>query len=187
MQVIDEKLIERFLSKVDKITSDKGCWLWLGGKDKSGYGQFNFYGRTKRTHRFSYMIFKGEIAKDKQIRHKCDNPSCVNPDHLDIGTQQDNMNDMKNRNRQAKGENYSIRGDKNGTRLHPETRPRGESQYLAKLTEEQVIKIRELYATGNYTQQELANKFNVLQCTISDIINNKTWKHIKDCDANYSA
>jgi hypothetical protein len=96
---------QRFLTNVDK---RNGCWLWQTRKDRRGYGQFFYKRGVHSAHRISYMIFKGEIGEGLFVCHKCDNPPCVNPDHLFLGTAKDNMHDML-----AKG-----RRDINGPRVY---------------------------------------------------------------------
>lgn len=76
-----------------------GCWLWTGEIGSSGYGRFYAYGRKYRAHRFSYEAYKGEIPKGMLILHSCDNPRCVNPDHLRVGTDADNTRDKMERGR----------------------------------------------------------------------------------------
>lgn len=91
----NEQNQKRFWSKVDK-TSD--CWIWLGLKDKDGYGKWS----QGRAHRVSYELAFGLISSDDHVCHECDNPSCVNPDHLWIGTNQDNTTDRNEKKRQAR-------------------------------------------------------------------------------------
>lgn len=82
---------QRFLSKTEITDS---CWLWIGGKDKDGYGRFWYQSRTIRATYASLLILKNiSVPKGLQVLHRCDNPSCVNPDHLFIGTQKDNIQD----------------------------------------------------------------------------------------------
>lgn len=90
--------IDRFWSKVDKTSDPNGCWVWTAYKDPNGYGRF-YHG--KLCHRISYEINVGPIDKGLCICHHCDNPGCVNPDHLFVGTHQDNMDDKKRKGRQA--------------------------------------------------------------------------------------
>lgn len=89
-------LKERFYSKVS--VSD-GCWEWIGSINGCGYGSIKHQGKTLGSHRVSYELHKGEIPAGMHVMHKCDNPSCVNPDHLLIGTHADNMRDMYLKNR----------------------------------------------------------------------------------------
>jgi len=79
---------KRFYSKIRKT---KRCWLWIGCKDRLGYGRMGLYGRSQPAYRVSYLIHKGNIPEGKVIMHACDNPSCVNPKHLDLGTQRENI------------------------------------------------------------------------------------------------
>lgn len=106
-----------------------------------------------------------------QVLHSCDNPTCVNPDHLFLGTGADNMAD-----RDAKGR--TARGDKSGARLHPESTPRGEKTHNSVLTEENVLKIRDIYSRGQATQMQLSDMFGVIQPTISQVVRRITWTHI---------
>jgi predicted DNA-binding protein len=93
----------RFWSKVN-VLSDDDCWEWSGGKYPSGYGTFSFMGKSMQAHRVSYILTTGEIPPRMCICHKCDNPPCVNPRHLFLGTYQDNTNDMIKKGRWKKGE-----------------------------------------------------------------------------------
>lgn len=106
--LVEEKDIQRFLSKVEKTDT---CWIWTGYKTKTGYGTFKFKYYPHPAHRFSYQIFKGEIPKGLHICHSCDNPSCVNPEHLWTGTAQQNMIDcvQKGRHKETR-KTHCLRG-----------------------------------------------------------------------------
>jgi len=96
-QLFDERTVARFKAKY----IDRGpnfCWLWTGAYARYGHGSFRFNGRTGSAHRFAWMLANQQLIPDGQVvRHWCDTPACVNPDHLELGTQQDNVNDMLER------------------------------------------------------------------------------------------
>jgi hypothetical protein len=143
---------ERFWSKVDKTSNPNGCWEWTGGKIRNGYGSFTLNCKSIVSHRFSYELYNGSIPTGLHVLHKCDNRICVNPNHLFLGTNQDNMSDKVAKGRQAKGSTIGK----------------------AKLTEEQVLDIK----THKITCKEYAKKYGITMSTIYDIWNRKTWTHI---------
>lgn len=150
---------ERFWSKVDR--TDIGCWEWKGskqGRPGMKYGSFSIHGRDVAAHRFSYRLHVGEIPEGMEICHHCDNPGCVRPDHLFLGTRSDNMKDKVKKGRA--------------------NTPRGEQNTKAKLTEQQVITIREEFARGGISKQELANKYGVARSLVLMIVRGETWKHV---------
>ena len=151
--LINSNIISRFWSKVNKTDS---CWLWTAGTERRGYGHYWLNGKTIKAHRYSYSLTNGPIPSNMVICHTCDNPSCVNPDHLFLGTTLDNIQDRQSKNRQAKGSKSSK----------------------SKLNATQVLEIRNLYATTNTTCKELANKYNVSDNAIRLIIVRRNWKHI---------
>jgi len=148
---------ERFDTKY-KVSEESGCWLWVAYIDNTGYGSLSYgcRGDTEGAHRVSYELYKGPIPKGMCILHTCDTPTCVNPDHLFLGTQLDNIKDRNSKGRAAKGETHGS----------------------AKLTEEQVVTIRKEYAEGCCTQAVLATKYKVTNSVISGIINRRYWKHV---------
>ena len=93
------------------IISNTGCWEWSRSRNKDGYGHLYCGGRVVSAHRFSWMLFYGPIPKGLCVLHKCDNPTCVNPNHLFLGTQLDNLKDMRAKNRAS-----SNKGNKNPNR-----------------------------------------------------------------------
>lgn len=149
--MIKEEELKRFWSRVRKTDN---CWYWLGSTSM-GYGQIRAYGSYWKSHRFSYLIHKGEIPKGLCVMHICDNKLCVNPEHLKVGTHKENSQDMVDKGRSAHNS-----GEKHG---------------MSRLTQVQVDKIRELYKTNKYLQKELGKMFGVNQRHISRIINNKRW------------
>jgi len=139
----------------------EGCWEWVGNCDPNGYGRLsagNWDGKRKPmlAHRISYMIHNGGIISGKHVLHKCDNPNCVNPEHLYSGTPQDNVDDMWDRGRANPGRSV------------------GENHGMAKLSEDQVREIRK----SNETGQSLAEKHGISASQVSAIKNRKAWKHL---------
>lgn len=130
------------------------CIIWKGAKLKGGYGVVQFEGRTQTAHRVAYKKEHGDIPEGMVIMHLCDNPSCVNPAHLRLGTQAQNRKDCVNKGRA----NCSS----------------GEAHYNAKLTAAIVLEIRS--STLNNTQ--LANIYGISRRTISDARRGKTWRNI---------
>lgn len=88
--------MQRFWNKVEKTD---GCWLWTASKNRQGYGYFRFDGKMMKAHRMAWLLVHGEIPEGMLVCHTCDNPSCVNPEHLWLGTNQDNQNDMNAKGR----------------------------------------------------------------------------------------
>lgn len=156
--------IARFWSKVNVARYPNQCWEWTAGRDKEGYGRF---GHRKSgevlSHRIAWEIVNDKLAGDLKVLHSCDNPSCVNPKHLFLGTQADNVADMIRKGRGATTEQRSIpkRGDKNHSR---------------KLSSEKVVYIRQRYAAGGITQKQLALEMGVSKATIGLIITRKRWR-----------
>lgn len=158
----EESIKKRFLAKINKTNS---CWIWTACKNAKGYGIMSAKGKPMMAHRVSWILHNGPILQNKLILHNCphgnDNPSCVNPLHLWNGTAAQNSSDMIFKNRQKKG---------NGKYF-------GQKVKQAKLTNEQVFKIRNLIKKGK-SMREIANQFNVNYYSIFDIKRNKTWKRI---------
>jgi DNA-binding XRE family transcriptional regulator len=157
----------RFEASIDKDGpyseyANSNCWNWTGTKDKNGYGSISVGGKKGQlTHRVSWQLYRGEIPEKTAgqktcVLHKCDNPSCVNPDHLFLGSQLDNIADRDNKNRHR-----ALRGEDNG---------------FSKLDSGQVEEIRRLYSTKEFSQSSLARRFGVAQNTISGIVRGIAWK-----------
>lgn len=168
--------LERFLSKVLKSDDPNTCWLWGGGIAKTGYGQ-QFVGKPNGknsqapAHRLAYFVAYGAIPDKLFVCHHCDNPACVNPAHLFLGTVLDNNRDKVRKNRHPFGDSHHARAK-------PEVVARGERVGTSKLKEEQVRDILNLHAKG-VNQNELAAKFSVSTMAVFRIVHRLTWKHVK--------
>jgi hypothetical protein len=144
---------EAFFVKVD------GCWLWNGTKKDQGYGNFHWNvgkGRSKHiivAHRASWLLYRGEVPAGLLVLHRCDTPACVNPDHLFLGTNQDNIDDRNAKGRQV----------------------RGEKHLSARLTPDIVRKIREVVIIPS---DLLAAELGVTVRTINQIRSGETWRHL---------
>jgi hypothetical protein len=123
-------------------------------------------------HRVSYRIAFGEFNRSLFVLHKCDNRACVNPSHLFLGTNKDNMDDMY-----AKGRGRKAIGDQSGMRKHPASVRRGHLNGHSKLTPESVIEIRRANPSPS-ERRELANRFGVTVANVRHILNRKTWRHL---------
>lgn len=168
----------QFWAKVDKSAGPDACWIWTASKARGGYGTFGIKRRLIGAHRIAWILANGQIPHDGSyhgicVCHKCDNPPCCNPSHLFLGTNADNARDKT-----LKGRGNYPRGDKSGSRKHPQSRPRGESHTCSKITDAQVLEIRALYAAGGITKAALAKKFGMGPDNIRAIVQLKTWKHV---------
>lgn len=165
------KVIARFWSKVDKSAGPDGCWLWAGSIHDR-YGRFKISGRLCLAHRVSVELNGGCIPDGMYVCHHCDNPACVNPDHLFIGSAKDNKHDCIAKGRMPTGDNH-------WTRRRPEclAHPKGELHGGAKLTAEDVIAIRSEYAAGRL-MRELSAQFGICVPQVHEIVRRKAWSHI---------
>ncbi len=146
--------LKRFWSKVAITADDEQCWLWLAGCFHSGYGSFGFNGKVQRAHRVSWQLTYGEIPETLQVLHTCDNPLCVNPHHLFLGTDQINSDDKLSKGRQVRGQKHAR----------------------SKIANKDVAQVRKLYSEGGISQYKLASKFGITQSQVSLIINMKSRK-----------
>lgn len=152
---------ERFWTKVDKENSDIfydgiRCWEWTEGLSPYGYGMYRRNGHNIFAHRYSYLLKFGEFDTKLYVLHHCDNRKCVNPKHLFLGTQIENMQDKVKKGRQSNGEKHGM----------------------SKLTEKDVIKIYKMSDSGKYTQLEIGKIFGVDRSSIAFIILGKRWSQL---------
>lgn len=146
----------RFWSKV--ASGEPGeCWPYLGYLNKHGYGQFSINGRIRRAHIIAYFLATGVWPAPLCVLHRCDNRRCMNPDHLWLGTDADNVAD-----RDTKGRGRNLQGEEHG---------------CAKLTETQVLAIRTCFGQG-MSKRRLAADFGVSRITVRRIVNGTHWKHL---------
>lgn len=144
----------RFFASVYRFSRDqRACWIWTGAFDSDGYGTFTYRGRTYKAHRFSLEQFLGApIPAGLIVLHRCDNPPCVNPLHLNLGTNEDNVADRDRKGRVQHGNHHSK----------------------AKVTSADVIEIRQ----SNEPCRALATKFGINIMTVYAIRSRKTWRRI---------
>lgn len=164
---VTESLTQRFWEKVDKRGPDD-CWEWTGALNGTGLQRYGRIGidavRVEYAHRVSWTIHKGHIPKGLIVMHACDNPRCVNPDHLSVGTKSDNTQDML-----KKGRGYAPFRDKSRW---------GEAHHNSKLTEKEVREIRRKYEKGA-ALRALGREYGIDGKQVSNIVKRLQWRHVE--------
>ena len=164
---MNPKTIERFWHKVRK---GRGCWEWTGSKRHKGYGAFVWCLRGDivqgRAHRFSWELHYGLIPKGLCVLHHCDNPACVRPNHLFLGTKADNNKDMFRKKRNVAGGTYSRKGYE-----------RGEAHHAAKLNTDKIKQMRRDRAAGA-PYSSLATKYRISISVAWRICHREAWAHV---------
>jgi hypothetical protein len=140
------------------VAGPKECWLWTAPLDKDGYGAMQIRYKRLRAHRISYAMHNGPLKSSELVLHKCDNPRCVNPNHLFTGSQADNVKDRDKKQRMHK--------------------PKGELHPMSKLTEEKVRFIRANYVRGLIRMKDLAAMLGVNTPAVCNVVNRRAWNHI---------
>ena len=151
---------ERFGRKVDRRGPDE-CWPWKGSHTQLGYGQMrsSVNGKVDGAHRISYRLHVGEVVPGLDVMHSCDNPPCVNPAHLRLGTRKENIQDAVSKGRMSHGEQHGAAN--------------------RRFSKNTVSKIRKLYVSGQYRMIDIARHFGVSQPAISQIVNGRTYGYIE--------
>lgn len=163
MKMLDKRLLNRFSSRVnvpeDWVENLEKCWIWIANTDRDGYGRISLKGFQYKAHRISWEIYNGPILNGLLVLHKCDNPSCVNPNHLFLGTHKDNSFDMVN-----KGRSNHFLGSTNSRSI---------------LSEHDVLEILTSVENGAITSiDQIINKYKVSKSTIFQIFDGKNWQHV---------
>jgi len=147
----------RFWDKVDRGDDDE-CWEWQYHRDDDGYGQFGYEGRVEPAHRVVLML-RGDNPESQYVLHECDNPACVNPGHLYVGDQQDNMQDREERS------DYEH--------------PVGEDHPRSSLSNDDVAVIKWKLEKTDMIQQQIADEYGVSREAIGEISRGATWQHVE--------
>lgn len=150
------KFLKRFWKKINVTSNPDDCWNWGNYSKTRGYGRIGVAGKNRFAHRISYEIAFGEIPTGLLVCHRCDNPSCCNPNHLFLGTNGDNNADMMRKGRNAQ--------------------PKGDQVKHSKLTSQQVRIIREVFAGGGISKAELARQYGVDRSHMCRILKGTNWK-----------
>lgn len=149
-----------FMARVE-FEPNTGCLLWSGAPGAGGYGVVGIDGRYYKAHRVSWAIHHGVMPpSDMKVCHSCDTPPCVNPDHLWLGTQADNVADMMAKHRNGQKPRF------------------GSTNSMAVLDEERVCEIRSLLKLANFTQRDIAKSYGVSPMTISRIAHHQLWPQV---------
>lgn len=202
---MEQKVIDRFWAKVDKngpVHPRLGtrCWLWTGRVSGGGYGRIQVCKKVVATHRLVWEAVHGPIPEGTGwhgtvVRHKCDVRNCCRVEHMELGTQLDNIRDRDERERHGARTKLHLwpRGDTHGARTKPESRARGarhgthtkpgsvtrgERSGTAKVTAEQVVEIRRLAALNDISHTELGRRFGISQTQTTRIVRRTRWAHI---------
>ena len=160
-----KQMEERFWEKV-AIQRAEDCWLWMANKNNKGYGMFGLGSAVLGkglAHRTSYELAFGKIPKGSWVLHRCDNPACVNPRHLFLGTPKDNVADMDAKGRRVLS---GFKGEQIGT---------------SKFTAAEITAMRQAYVAGEKAAH-IADRFGMKRSAISDVLGGRSWKHILGID-----
>lgn len=147
----------------EKVAKTEGCWIWIACKNSAGYGTIKRGkengGGMAYAHRVSYELFNGQVPEGACVLHSCDNPSCVNPAHLRVGNQSENIREMYSKGRCTSRKKIPS-----------------ENVHSAKLTKQQVIEIREKYRSRQVSMRQMSRDYAVSHSTIAKIVHFRGWK-----------
>jgi hypothetical protein len=178
---VREPAIDRFRRKFVVGDGSDPCWNWVGFVMPNGYGKFSFGREHFLAHRSSWHLLRGPIPDGMCVLHKCDNRRCVNPDHLFVGSEMDNTQDMIAKGRNSTGDRHWSRAKRSAFMrrvIEPGVpKRRGSLHGNAKLTEEDVRAIRRRVAAGE-TRLAVSRSFSVTNATVCGIVNRRSWKHV---------
>lgn len=152
----------RFLAKID-VRGPGECWEWTAYRTVQGYGRHHWEGQPRGAHRVAWMMLRGPIPDGLHVLHHCDNPPCCNPDHMFLGTNEDNIRDMERKGRRGSG--GGIRGEKN---------------VRTRLTDAQALEIKRRSLSEGHRRCVLAAEFDVSATTIYDIVSGRRWTHLPE-------
>jgi hypothetical protein len=151
--------IERFYAKVSKTPTERGCLEWLS-RCRLGYGMFKIGGKYMRAHRIAWELARSDIPAGMRVCHHCDNRSCVNVEHLFLGTDADNLRDMREKGRDSTPPIFN-----------------GEQNHKAKVTNEQALEMRSEKFVG-WKRSEIARHFGISAVMVGNILRHKNWRHL---------
>lgn len=149
---------------MERTTIGDGCWEFCGSRLPFGHGRIRHEGKDWLVHRLIYQELVGDIPEEMCVCHKCDNPPCIRPSHLFLGTMRDNMHDMIRKNRQ--------RHDSN---------PKGEKHHNSKLTKEKALLILSRCNEPDFSPTKMGIELAVDACTVIDVVKRRTWRHVQCC------